>query len=301
MKGKEVKHFAIKQVKDFSEGHRNVSRFISDDFAFICCIQGTEDLKQFLVKLRQPFRLVEGRIVYLRSGYVDVRLNLREIRIEAHQLVVASPGMVLQVIQISPDCDLAMLAVANRFMEDWRKEELLMSYLSGRLYLNLPLEKEEGQRIELMCTLLWEVMNDRPFPKETIQSLISALFHQIECFRIKKREVERLRYTRQEEVFNRFLELVNKYAICERNVSFYADHLCLTPRYLSTLIKQFSGRTVMEWINEAVLQEAKLMLRHSSKLVYQVSDELNFPNASFFCKFFRRLTGKTPNEYKMEV
>ena len=106
------------------------------------------------------------------------------------------------------------------------------------------------------------------------------------------------RLTRQEEVFNRFLSLVNKYAIHERSVVFYADWLYLTPRYLSTLIKQTSGRTVMDWVNEAVVQEAKLLLRHSDKLVYQIADELNFPNASFFCKYFRRLTGKTPHEYR---
>lgn len=301
MEQKELIHFAIKQVKDFASRLNNVSRFISDDFAFIRCIQGAEDLRHFLIQFRQPFRLVEGRIVYLRSGYVDVRVNLRDIRIEAHQLVVASRGTVLQVLQVSPDCDLAMLAVSNRFMEDWQKEDLLMAYLSGRLYLKLALEEKEQQRVELICALLWEVMNDKPFPKTTLQSLVSALFHQIEYFRKQKQEVEKTRYTRQEEVFNRFLELVNKYAVRERNVSFYADRLYLTPRYLSTLIRQTSEKTVMDWINEAVIQEAKLLLRHSDKLVYQIADELNFPNASFFCKFFRRLTGKTPNEYKQEV
>lgn len=301
MEEKELIHFAIKQVKDFATGLCNVSRFISDDFAFIRCIQGAEDLKDFLFKFRQPFRLVEGRIVYFRSGYAKARINLREVELRAGELSVVSPGTVLQILEISPDCDLAMLAISNRFMENWQKEELLMSYLSGRLRVRIVLEEAEQHRTEAMLALLWEVTKDVPFPKAILQSLVSALFHQIECFKQKRQEGERTRYTRQEEVFNRFLELVNKYAIRERNVSFYADRLYLTPRYLSTLIRQTSGRTVMEWINEAVLQEAKLLLRHSDKLVYQVSDELNFPNASFFCKFFRRLTGKTPNEYKQEV
>lgn len=56
----------------------------------------------------------------------------------------------------------------------------------------------------------------------------------------------------------------------------------------------------MDWVNEAVVQEAKLMLRHTDKLVYQIADELNFPNASFFCKYFRRMTGITPNDYRQE-
>ena len=114
----------------------------------------------------------------------------------------------------------------------------------------------------------------------------------------KHQSTERQQHTRQEEVFNRFLELVNKYAARERSITFYADRLFLTPRYLSTLVRQASGRTVMDWVNEAVMQEAKLMLRHTDKLVYQIADELNFPNASFFSKYFRRMAGMTPNDYR---
>lgn len=91
---------------------------------------------------------------------------------------------------------------------------------------------------------------------------------------------------------------MNQYALRERNVAFYAEHLCLTPRYLGTLIREVSDHTVMDWINEAVIQEAKILLLHSDKLVYQIADELNFPNPSFFSKFFHRMTGKTPNEYR---
>lgn len=84
----------------------------------------------------------------------------------------------------------------------------------------------------------------------------------------------------------------------ERTVGFYADKLCLTPRYLNTLIRQVSHQTVMEWINQSVILEAKVLLKHSNLLVYQISDELHFPNPSFFCKFFKRMTGMTPQEYQ---
>ena len=68
--------------------------------------------------------------------------------------------------------------------------------------------------------------------------------------------------------------------------------------YKRQLVRQASGRTVMDWVNEAVMQEAKLMLRYTDKLVYQIADELNFPNASFFSKYFRRMAGMTPNDYR---
>ena len=74
--------------------------------------------------------------------------------------------------------------------------------------------------------------------------------------------------------------------------------LCLSPRYLSSVIRDVSGRTVVEWVNQAVILEAKVLLKHSDLLTYQIADELHFPNPSFFSKFFKRMTGMTPQEYQ---
>ena len=94
------------------------------------------------------------------------------------------------------------------------------------------------------------------------------------------------------------IALVNEYSKEKRTVGFYADKLCLTPRYLNTVIHQVSHHTVMDWINQAVILEAQVLLKHSDLLIYQIADQLNFPNPSFFCKFFKRKTGMTPQEYQ---
>lgn len=67
------------------------------------------------------------------------------------------------------------------------------------------------------------------------------------------------------------------------------------------VIRETSGQTVMQWINQAVILEAKVLLKHSNLLVFQISDELNFPNPSFFSKFFKRMTGMTPAEYQKQT
>ena len=224
--------------------------------------------------------------------------SMKDAHIEEGDLLAVSPGTVFEFLYISSDLDLAMLAFSNSLMENWQKEDLLQTYLQGRLFLHLSLTVKEVQRMEQLFALLWEVVHDRPFPRASVQSLISLCFHQLDFVRKSSQSTERQQHTRQEEVFNRFLELVNKYAARERSITFYADRLFLTPRYLSTLVRQASGRTVMDWVNEAVMQEAKLMLRHTDKLVYQIADELNFPNASFFSKYFRRMAGMTPNDYR---
>ena len=300
MKSNRLLLLALRQMRERVGESHNDYRFLIPELGLLRSIHGIADVVRFLSVEGQPYRLTEGRVVYFRAGTLRLRINLRELEFKAGDFLVVSPGTVFEFLYVSSDLDLAMLAFSNSLMESWQKEELLQVYLQGRLFLHLSLTEQESRRMEQIFALLWEVVHDRPFPKESVQSLISLVFHQTDSFRGRGLEADKQKRTRQEEVFNRFLELVNKYAIHERNCTFYADRLCLTSRYLSTLVRQASGRTVMDWVNEAVVQEAKLRLCHTDKLVYQIADELNFPNASFFCKYFRRMTGMTPNDYRQE-
>lgn len=95
-----------------------------------------------------------------------------------------------------------------------------------------------------------------------------------------------------------FFELLDEYGVVERNVSFYATHLHLTPQHLSSLIKKRTGRSVKSWIGFAVINKAKEYLNTISLSVKQISDQLEFADASLFCRYFKRYIGQTPNEYR---
>lgn len=92
--------------------------------------------------------------------------------------------------------------------------------------------------------------------------------------------------------------LVNLYGKREHQLGFYAGKLCITSRYLDTLIQSPSGVKAKDWIDRAIISSVKVMLRHSEKQTSQITDELNFPNASFFCKYFKHITGLTPQQYR---
>ena len=157
---------------------------------------------------------------------------------------------------------------------------------------------EELPQIDAFFSMIWDAVHKVPFRREVVQHLIIALLYNIRYIHAKNEESAPLQLSRQEEVFRRFIGLVNEHSKRERNISFYADKLCLTPHYLSTVIREVSGQTVMQWINQAIILEAKVLLKHSDLLVFQISDELGFPNPSFFSKFFKRMTGMTPAEYQ---
>ncbi len=103
---------------------------------------------------------------------------------------------------------------------------------------------------------------------------------------------------RKIEICHQFFRLVVDHIKRERTVQFYADKICVTPKYLSLLVKNISGRPIMEWINKITIIVIKSMLKTSTLSISQISDELNFPNPSFFCRYFKKHTGVTPLQYR---
>ena len=106
--------------------------------------------------------------------------------------------------------------------------------------------------------------------------------------------------SRQQQIFERFINEVNQHFIHDRNVYTYAERLCITPKYLSAIVRQVSGKSANDWINDYVVLEAKALLRVKWNTIKDVSNKLNFPNQSFFAKYFKQHTGMTPKQYKQK-
>ncbi len=87
----------------------------------------------------------------------------------------------------------------------------------------------------------------------------------------------------------------------ERSIKYYADSLFTTNKYLSDQIKRYSGKPARKYIDEMVILEAKIMLQNPQLTIAEISDELHFPNQSFFGKFFKNYTNLSPLQYKKSV
>jgi AraC-like DNA-binding protein len=104
--------------------------------------------------------------------------------------------------------------------------------------------------------------------------------------------------SRKEAITDDFFRLLFESFQKERQVTFFADKLCLTPKYLSMTIKEVTGHPASSWINEMVILETKRLLKATELTALQVSEELNFPNPSFFGRFFKQHTGMTPLQFR---
>lgn len=103
---------------------------------------------------------------------------------------------------------------------------------------------------------------------------------------------------RNELLRERFWELLLKNCKAHRDVGYYARELCITPDYLSKVVREYDGQSAMKWVVNAVITEAKILLRQPEKTINQIASELNFTDQSTFGKFFKRYTGQSPKQFR---
>ena len=141
-----------------------------------------------------------------------------------------------------------------------------------------------------------ESLENGKYRKEIIQSIFYALVLEILAEYEKIFDSSYNSDIKANDLSDRFFRLLAIHYKNNRSVQFYADKLNLTPKYLSTAIKRTTGRPILNWIHEAILIDAKMLLRTTDLTVQQISDQLNFSSPSAFVQFFKKHTGKTPRK-----
>ena len=102
----------------------------------------------------------------------------------------------------------------------------------------------------------------------------------------------------QDALYARFMDLLFVHHRWERSVAFYASKMCITSKYLTAVVKAVSGKTPTKWIQEETIKEIERMLCHTRMPIKEIVYRLNFPNASFFGKYFKQYVGVSPKEYR---
>jgi AraC-like DNA-binding protein len=279
---KEIKTFSINDiVGQLSENDKNV---LSPD---IVLMMDSEAMRP-IISIGQPYQLTDGRLVRVTGGTASGTANLLPFSLTAQSVCILPPASILQYESAS---------------DDFRVQAFSYSTMPAALAFDrvtlLHLDDVDFRRTGDYLQLIQQVLHKERYSMRTIQLLQMALFNDLH--HIQTIEAERqpeVKPSRQEHVFNQFIDLVNKHGSRERRIQFYAERLLLSPNRLSTIIKDYSGHTIMEWLNEKTLLQAKVLLRHSDLMIYEIADRLGFPEPTAFNRYFKREVGVTPSEYR---
>ena len=287
------------RMRDILEPHLGQIRehiFINRELAIM---RGASPVFRLMLQQQPPFTFDDYRLGIVTRGEICANLNLVEKRLCAGTLVFIGPGSIISPVSISPDLELYGFGLSAEFPMPFPAGQMPLAFNGSQRDFQLPASEADIATALHIIATLWHVVHPKNYNRQTVSSLVAAQMHHYDGLYRQHHDRQQSAMTREQTIFDRFIYLVNQYATQEHQIAFYAAKMCLTDRYLGTVIRQTSGITAKEWIDRALIARIKIELRHTDKSIAQIADEIHFPNPSFFCKYFKRLTDQTPQAYRI--
>ena len=269
------------------------------------CITASSDSQMQV--FRFPCRIDAFIIGVGTEGETSVSFNLHEFRLKKDSMFIFTPKNILQV-NSQQYFKADVIAISPDFMRRINIDIKNMMPLFLKFVENptLALTPEESRSMRGMIAQIERETRgpETHFSFDIVSGLIAATIYKVGDimyhYLAEHPEEQNNSHNRAEEYFKQFTHLLGEHFREERSVGFYARQLCITPKYLTTLIKRISGQSVSEWIDNYVILEAKTLLRYSTMSIQEIAYYLNFPNQSFFGSYFKRNTGMSPSQYKAQ-
>lgn len=290
---------------DAKEQEMRLTRFERDLTAGkdICCLEG--EVKAFPKILCKPFLMNYVGLIVCEKGYFCFDVDKKKFTARAGETVFLSEGNNFSIGGLSDDLRVSILF----YHIDPIREILGSSIVAMYLYTTLTPEPcyvwtsgEESDLARYIALLgRHRKSAQNPFDNHECKLLLLALTYRL-CSIYSRRIIEEKNVAGHKiDTFIKLIRLIEKYYMQERGVAFYADKLCLSPKYLSALSKSVCGYTVQELVFRAIIRKSIFWLKNTNKSVQEISDDLNFPNASFFGTFFKKQTGLAPSYYRISA
>lgn len=262
-----------------------------------------------LPESNQMIRLNLFIIVTCIEGKLQLSVNGKGYQLQTGEAFICLPTMILSDMLVSSRHKISMIGFSTKFMQQTMKrgkaaEKALYYIYKNPVFAQVTDENTKGiHNIGLYNELIMDKIGDtsHPYRQEILGHLFSALLHEM-LTGIQKHsdtiEETGIKADRSKRIFRQFMKEVSEDGGIHRSVSHYADRLCYSPKYISSAIKEVSGRTPTEWINEYAIEQIKYQLRQSDMSVKEIAEMFNFPNQSFFGKYVKAHVGMSPARYR---
>lgn len=240
-------------------------------------------------------------IILCTGGRKELQINFADYTLTPGSLAFIYPNSMWRPLATSSDFEAHYFSIQGTSAKEWNAfidldtVFSLRSYIAKHPYTQLSLD--ETQVMTQYLNLL-KSRYEANAQAIIIRFILSAFTLELNRIFTAREKSDRSKISRQEDILWKFLTLLKQYHKEERTVNFYADKMCISPKHLSSVIKQMSHKTAHEIIADFVTMTAKRLLKTTTMSIQEISDELNFANQSFFGKFFKQNTGQSPSAYR---
>ena len=291
-------------LDDLQKRKSQTVKSIYRDGYFIASHEGLIE-RNILDLFNSAVRMTTIFFVLCKEGEIDVTYNMQHYVLRKHSLIIGIPDAVVR-INASSVANIDSLLCQKDFLDNLHVNfEQSLTHILLYILQNPVLELTDTELEEFLHTYeelerLASDNDDSFYTKEILRSGIRTLIFKV-CrmiaHRIRKDDKTKLD-TRKYEYFKQFFTLLSTEYKHHRTVQWYADQLHLSTKYFTSIIRQVSGRTTIDWINDRVIYEAKNLLLYSDMNISEIAYQLNFPSTSFFSKYFKHIVGINPTEFR---
>lgn len=269
--------------------------YLSDDLVIASIVPSQNTSAEY------PISLDGFTALILMSGEATISVDTRNYEVKRNTIILLSPESVVKTVRCTGNAAAYVLSFSKSFVNNIQIDISTSLPVYMRFGKNpcLHVSQQDVDEIRQVFRLVKTMLqSDKDmYRKEIIHSLFTAAFYLLTELNQRDNRSE-YKAGRGEVLFEQFMELLSQYNKQERNVSFYAKQMGITPNYLSSVVKEVSGKTAARWIDESVIIEAKTMLKYSGLSIQEIAYQLNFSTQSFFGKYFKQHTGTSPSRYK---
>ncbi len=249
-----------------------------------------------------PIRIDALVIALVTSGSGKIGIDLREYELKKNTLIVIQPRNYIYLSNFSDDFRCEAVACSRHVVEDVlpKLSDLLPLLMHHRMEPVTQLTQEEADGLNHFYNFLRVKFRGprTPFLKQKALCMLQAALYEMMDINTKNASQDTTARTRKEEIMAKFILAVSENFRLNRQVAFYAHKLFITPKHLSSVVKEISGRTAGDWIENYVIMEAKVLLKTTDMTIQEIAVYLNFANQSFFGKYFKHHTGVSPTSYR---
>lgn len=245
-------------------------------------------------------------ILFCTEGDIELSVNSIDLHIGASDILVCRPFSIVEQKRRSDNFQGKVISLSTHILKNFVHTG--KDTLEKAFYINQnPVIHIDGSILDLVKSYdqfahVHLALKERPYRKEVMRGLMQALIHELLADIERQVPLKPDNQLRQGDIlFGKFIRMLSGKIIKERSVSFYSKELCVTSKYLSTVCKQISGKTALEWISEYVMDNICYYLRYTDMSIKEISDLMEFPNLSFFGKYFKAHSGVSPKQYRKNL